>query len=141
MKNTLKEIQDYICKLNVDITIEVFMYNPYWDNYYSDCDEWEDDNEFADFSFSPYNPFDEPKQVIFTFYEQLKEMVIFNENFDITKYIIPESNIYSYIITWNNTSMAIVKDKVIPFLIQEFPEQYANLLRSEKLDKILNDFN
>lgn len=139
MKNTLKEIQDYICKLNVDVTIEVFVYNPYWDDYNYDWDEREGADEFADFNFYPYNPFDEPPEpVILTFYEQLKEMIIFNENFDITKYVIPESNIYSYILTWNKTSMLIAKDSVIPFLIKEFPDHYVNLKRGKKLDKILS---
>jgi len=139
MQNTYREIQDFICKLNVDVTIEVFVYNPYWDDYYYDWDEREGADEFADFNFYPYNPFDEPpEQVILTFYEQLKEMVIFNENFDITKYVIPEANIYSYIITWNKTSMVIAKDKVIPFLKQEFPNHITNHSRKEKIDEILN---
>ena len=139
MRNYYKEFHDYIDKLNVDVTIEICLHDLYWYLDCAGCDDWIDDNEFPDFDFYPYNPFDEPPiQINLTFFEYIEEKVIYNKDFDINNYTVPESEISEYIHTWNDFPRFVKQDDVIPFLNEKFPEHYANLIRKEKIEKILN---
>lgn len=140
MKCRYNVFQDFIQKLNVDCTIEICLHDPYWylDYYPEDDFGFE---EFPDTELSYYNPSDEPIPIRLTFFEQIEEKVIYDKDFDINKYVPPESEISDYILTWNSTSKYLTKDEVVPFLIEEFPEHYTNLIRSEKLAGILNDFD